>query len=172
MPVNPSCTIVEFAEPSIFGETCGYIVDDEQGTLATRMTEIAEDSFPKLPRFYPSTFVVAFDSTSIDSRQVMGFCAISTDTVFGVRGMHIEMMCVAPRYRRQGVGRSIIDAAMGVGVALNEKQTDGRLVNCRLEVSKDKHSNDHGPVVAFYKSCGFVVEDRRGYSDMHLHKTL
>jgi putative acetyltransferase len=118
----------------------------------TFVSEADIQSFIPLVRDYLGSSATEFWVLCTAEGTVMGF--------MGLAGSNVESLFFAPEFHRQGGGRRLIQHARTregeLTVAVNEQNT---------------------PAVAFYKACGFVVEDRseldetgRPYPLLHLRR--
>lgn len=103
--------------------------------------------FINLHRRFPKTFIVAEEED-----QIVGYimCRIETGlSLFGLRGLvkkgHIVSLAVLPRYRRKGIGQSLVEEVM-------KNMRSYQAEQCFLEVRK---SNE--PAITLYRKLGFQV---------------
>ena len=161
-------SIVTTSSSTIIGKYCPHIVAPQ---IIDNAQVLVERCFDMLCS--SDTCVVAFD----DDDEIIGYCALDLTT-----GLHVEALCVEPRHRYRGHGKSILNIVLQIGRTLNSKYPnwiselhphdvfESRIGYITLEV--DRYSRKCESLIVFYQKCGFEVFDQPGHPSCYCRKII
>ena len=129
--------------------------------------------------YVPPNIIVVFN----ENNKLVGYCGLNL-----INGLHVESLCVDIDFRRNGIGKSILEKAYEIGQVLNKNplwvdhiEYDGDIINKKtpLTINDPKYltlevNNDYNfrGLLIFYEKCGYERIPMKGYITAYFKKLI